>query len=166
MQPKSSTDDLGSHIENVYLTFSGRNVMGNEADNRIFANHQNNILRGGAGFDVLSGGLGADSYWFGRGSERDVIIENDPDIRADKIYFDHGVRREDLWFSRMGDDLKIQIMGTSDVLQVRDWFVGQQHQIEQIAVYREVGLYNEFRILASNHVAQLVNAMASLTPMA
>lgn len=156
---------MGSHIENVYLTFSGRNVTGNEADNRIFANHQNNILRGGAGFDVLSGGLGADSYWFGRGSERDVIIENDPDTRADKVYFDHGVRRQDLWFSRLGDDLKIQIMGTSDVLQVRDWFVGQQHQIEQLAMYREAGPY-EFRVLDSSHVEQLVNAMASLTPMA
>lgn len=157
---------MGAHIENVYLTFNGRNVTGNEADNRIFANHHNNILRGGAGFDVLSGGLGADSYWFGRGSERDVIIENDPDIRADKVFFDHGVRREDLWFSRAGDDLKIQIMGTADVLQVRDWFVGRQHQIEQIAMYLEAGSYNPFRILSAVHVEQLVNAMASLTPMA
>lgn len=163
---------MGANIENVRLMSNARKVYGNDQDNLIFGNNYSNVLSGGAGRDVLNGKAGEDVYLFGRGSGRDLIIESElmgeTNPSTDYIAFDKGLRREDFWFSRVGDDLKVEIIGTLDHLQVRDWFVDDQHVVEKMTIpLLSVSPLSNITamVLDAANVELLVNAMASLTPL-
>lgn len=85
-------------------------------------------LDGGLGNDLLLGGDDADTYVFGLGYGQDEIYDEmtsiffkDPDIVA----FGSGIAQGDLIFSRggvEGDDLIIDVAGTTDRLTIRDQF--------------------------------------------
>ncbi|MGZ8915339.1 MAG: choice-of-anchor L domain-containing protein [Methylobacter sp.] len=60
---KSSLDySLGENVENLTLTGTAINGVGNNLNNILTGNAGNNILDGGVGNDTLKGGLGDDSY--------------------------------------------------------------------------------------------------------
>lgn len=71
-QANEGTDDqvfsavnfaLGAHVENLTLTGTAINGVGNGLDNRIIGNSQNNVLNGLGGRDLMRGGLGNDTYY-------------------------------------------------------------------------------------------------------
>jgi Ca2+-binding RTX toxin-like protein len=80
-------------------------------------------LDGGAGNDTLIGGDGGDTYVFGRGGGGDTIYNYDDDGAQDAVQFADNVVHTDLWFKKTGRDLLIKILGTTDTLTVKDWFV-------------------------------------------
>jgi hypothetical protein len=83
---------LGDYIENLTLTGSALNGIGNDEDNQILGNAGNNLLQGWdgqdnltglAGSDVLDGGDGAD--WLSGGMGLDTLTGGSG---ADTFYFD------------------------------------------------------------------------------
>lgn len=86
---------LGGGVENLVLTGWGAiQGTGNDMDNSLTGNAAANILTGGLGGDTLdglggadwlAGGEGNDHYWWGRGYEADVIV--DDDASADQLGF-------------------------------------------------------------------------------
>lgn len=97
-------------------------------DDAIFGMLNANTLDGGAGDDFLSGKEGDDTYLFGQGYGRDVIIDNaipglfDPP-QHDKLKFIDGIRWTDLDFLRDGpsDTLRMRITGTTDEVVLQDF---------------------------------------------
>ena len=93
----------------------------------LFGEDGDDTLDGGAGDDELSGGRGSDRFVFGWGSGRDRILAGlvagaAPDERdLDVLQLGPGVRREDLQFERVGDDLVISLGNGAD----RATLVGQ-----------------------------------------
>lgn len=81
-------------------------------------------LDGGAGNDTLQGLEGGDTYLFGIGSGNDTIIESGWVSSPDTIIFGAGVTPGDVLVSRVGDDLLLEIDGTSDTLTIEDYFYG------------------------------------------
>jgi Ca2+-binding RTX toxin-like protein len=83
-----------------------------------------NILDGGAGNDVLQGGRGADTYIFGRGYGSDRVDEqsNPTGSTEDKIQFRADVKPSDVTLSRVGNDLLLKIIGTTDELRIVNQF--------------------------------------------
>ncbi len=84
------------------------------------------VLDGGGGNDILRGGNNTDIYVFGRdyGTDR---VEEDSSANIlisteDFLRLGPNVRREDLTFSRDGDDLIISIDGTTDQLTIAGQF--------------------------------------------
>ena len=94
-------------------------------DDRLIGYYTADVLDGGAGDDLLDAGAGNDTYIFGRESGRDTIREGFHDIFAiddDTVQFGDDVTLADLAWIYSGDDLLIHIVGTNDVLTVKDEF--------------------------------------------
>ncbi|MEJ2002961.1 MAG: calcium-binding protein, partial [Maritimibacter sp.] len=99
-----------------------------DGDDAIYGMLNDNTLDGGAGDDFLSGKEGNDTYLFGRGYGRDVIIDNsipglfDPP-QHDTLRFLDDIRWTDLEFLRDGpsDDLHMRVAGTDDEVILSDF---------------------------------------------
>ncbi len=83
----------------------------------------------GAGSQVYNGGRQADVYIVGKGFGEDVIADvDDPVMRgekADEIRFAQA-KSTDIRATRDGQDLVLEVIGTDDVLRVRDQFLGDR----------------------------------------
>ena len=82
------------------------------------------MLDGGSGDDILYGDAGTDTYVFGRGYGKDVIINYDGSYKGTGVLqFNAGIRPEDVRAYRQGDDLVLAIAGTDDLVTVKNHFV-------------------------------------------
>ncbi len=117
----------------------------------------NDTLAGGTGVQTLSGGTGNDTYLQVRGGGADTVVENDATSgNTDVLQFASDVARDQLWFTQSGNDLLVQIIGTTDSVTVKDWYLGSANHAEQI---KAAGGGNT---LLDSQVQNLVNAMAGL----
>ena len=121
----------------------------------------NDTLDGGAGNDNLLGGAGNDTYILGRGYAADTVVENDATAgNIDIAQFLSGVANDQIWFQHIGNNLEASIIGTSDKLVVKDWYLGTAYHVEQFKTT------DGARTLLDSNVQNLVNAMASFAPPA
>ena len=164
------TYTLSTNLE--HLTLSGTtaiNGTGNASNNRLTGNSGNNalssaagddVLQGGAGTDTLTGGTGKDTYVMARGYGADTVVENDTASgQLDVARFLSGVSYDQLWFAKPSgsNNLEITIIGTGDVLIIKDWYLGSQYRVEEIRTA------DGSMLLTAAKVQDLVTAMASLT---
>jgi Ca2+-binding RTX toxin-like protein len=169
---------LGANIENLELTgtaaLSGTGnsennvITGNSAANSLSGGAGNDTLSGGAGNDTLNGGAGADlliggvgsdCYQFSRGSGADIIRENDATAgHSDILELSSGINYNQLWFRKLGNNLEVKVIGSTDQVTVENWFLGSAYQIEQ---FKAGG-----KTLLNTDVLKLVNAMAAFAPPA
>ncbi|WP_162270304.1 S8 family serine peptidase [Bordetella ansorpii] len=155
----SGTDTV-RNIENVTGTRFDDVLTGNAANNVLIGGLGNDTLSGGAGNDILTGALGNDTYLLNRGDGSDVI--NDLDIspgNLDVARFGAGIAADQLWFSKVDDDLQISIIGTSDTFTVSNWYLSGNYHIEQFRT--QAG-----QVLLDTDVQNLVTAMAAFSPPA
>ena len=89
----------------------------------------------------------------------DRIVDLDFSVNHDRLQLGSTIRHDQLWFSRTRDDLNIGIAGSSDRIQIGDWFLGPEHQIEAVQA-------GDGYVLDNTRVDQLVQAMAGFTPPA
>jgi Ca2+-binding RTX toxin-like protein len=101
-------------------------LFGGAGNDIIDAQAGDDMLDGGAGDDILNGGLDNDVYVLTRSSGADTINNYDPsgdDI--DVIGFNDimgAINDQDLWFEKLGNDLKITVIGTGSSVQVANWY--------------------------------------------
>ena len=130
---------LSANIENLFLTGDqaisgtgnalGNYLAGNTADNALSGMDGNDTLVGDAGSDSLIGGAGDDDYVVAVGSGTDVIDNTGGGF--DGIFFEGTVTREQLSFSRDGDDLLISIdNNTTPAVRVTNHFLGGDAAID------------------------------------
>ena len=118
-------------------------------------------LIGGAGTDTLIGGTGSDNYILARGYGADVIQENDATAaNSDVTRFLGGIAADQLWFSQIGNNLEVSVIGTTVSLTVQDWYLGASYHVEQFKTV------DGNKPLLDSQVQNLVNAMAAFTPPA
>lgn len=167
---------LRDNLENLVLmpyAYNGRgNARSNYMTGSIFENYLfgdagsdtldggmgHDTLEGGAGKDSLMGGMGNDVYLFDRASGADTIFEN-PEFwtSVDTLQFGNNIAKDQLWFSKAGDNLEVSIIGTAAKVVVQDWYVGSIHHIE---VFKTVN----GSVLSDAKIEGLVAEMAKLTP--
>lgn len=129
-------------------------ILGSSDDDLLDGGVGNDTLRGNAGNDYLIGGAGSDTYVFTVGDGQDVInnLSNSPDTDTDVLSIE-GIVRENLWLSRNGDDLVIDVSGSEDSITIQDWYANSAQQLDVIQAGGS-SLY-------ANQVDSLVNAMAA-----
>ncbi|MEM1111638.1 MAG: calcium-binding protein [Pseudomonadota bacterium] len=133
---------------------SGDDVLqGDAGGDSLKGGSGNDSLRGGLDGDKLRGGAGDDSYFFAAGDGRDTVNNNDVgDLGLDRLYMEL-VEHDELWLSRKGQHLLVDVIGSEDQLKIRNWFKDGESQIDEI--------HAADGVLLRNQVDQLVNAMAA-----
>ncbi|VVM48353.1 calcium-binding protein [Pseudomonas fluorescens] len=159
---------LSENVERLTLTGSAAingtgntlaNIMlGNGAANILMGQAGDDTLNGMAGNDVLAGGTGSDKYLLTAGSGRDRIIETESftgDVDVALI----SAAADNLWFRRVDNDLEVSVIGKSDQLLIQDWYLGNEHHVEQFTA-------SGGKVLLDTQVNNLVTAMAAFAPPA
>ncbi len=175
---------LGDNVENLTLTGSDNiNATGNKLDNVLTGNDGDNVLDGGKGHNTLIGGAGDDTLILGKDSKNDILFNSgdgwdtlktnakdsghdsrDGGGRAasgtaagdNEIQFGAGITHQDLWFSRSGNNLNINVLGTDDGMTIEGWYSNKHRPIEEFETSSGYELEDK-------KVALLVQAMASFT---
>ena len=175
---------LGADIENLVLIGDNAiNGSGNALANVLRGNAQANTLNGLAGNDTLFGGGGSDTllggagndhytggwgadrlndtaaasndvYAWGRGEGADTLSDAGGIDRLDVL---PGVAEDQLWLRRVGANLELSVIGTSDSLTITGWYTSQTRQIESFHL-------SDGQALQAGRVQQLVDAMAAFAP--
>uniref|UniRef100_UPI0039892B92 calcium-binding protein n=1 Tax=Methyloglobulus sp. TaxID=2518622 RepID=UPI0039892B92 len=165
------TYTLGTNVENLTLTGSnGINGKGNALNNVLIGNSAANSLSGGggndtldglAGVDTLTGGTGNDTYKHGRGHGADTAVDSDATAgNTDVLSFLSGIANDQLWFRHVGTNLEVSVIGTSDKMVVKDWYLGSTNHVEQFKTT------DSTKTLLDSKVENLVSAMAAFAPPA
>ncbi|WP_460431482.1 VCBS domain-containing protein, partial [Azotobacter salinestris] len=103
---------LSSNVENLELTGSA-DIDGN-------GNALDNVISGNSGNNTLDGGAGNDHFVFGLGSGNDRIIDSQG---LDVLRVTSGLTANDLQAERLGDDLLVQVIGSTDTVVLANWFI-------------------------------------------
>jgi Ca2+-binding RTX toxin-like protein len=159
---QSGNDSIyaGGGNDVLYGGYGNDLLWGNAGNDRVDGGAGNDTLYGNAGTDTLTGGLGNDTYWLRRNEGTDTIIENDSTAgNLDVVAFGTDILANQLWFKQSGQDLLISVIGTTDQMSIKDWFVGVANHVESI-------ISGDHLVLTDSRVQTLVNAMAGLTPPA
>ncbi|MEX8195412.1 calcium-binding protein, partial [Comamonas guangdongensis] len=102
-------------------------IYGQGGNDTLYGGLGNDTLDGGAGNDTLYGESGNDTYLFGKGDGQDTIA-SDYDTSAGKLnvlQFKEGVAPSEIVATRSGNALILSIVGTTDRVQISDFFYGQ-----------------------------------------
>ncbi|ARU88632.1 calcium-binding protein [Pseudomonas sp. M30-35] len=130
-----------------------QNIIGSSDADLIDGGAGNDELRGSTGNDYLLGGDGNDTYHFAAGDGQDSInnLSNTP---ADNDMLSiEGIVRDELWLSRQGDSLVIDVVGSEDSVTVQDWYASSAQRLDAVQAGGST--------LYANQVDNLVSAMAA-----
>lgn len=135
-------------------------LYGEGGDDKLYAGAGRDVLDGGAGTDYLDGSKGNDTYLFSRGGGSDTIYDADTTAgNTDVLQFQSGIAHDQLWFTQSGSNLVISVIGTGDSVKIAGGAAtSTTFRIEQIKAGGKT--------LSDTQVANLVQAMASMTPPA
>ncbi|MBF0327478.1 MAG: cadherin-like domain-containing protein, partial [Alphaproteobacteria bacterium] len=136
-------------------------LIGSAKANTVMAGSGNDIIQAGAGNDCIQGqegndtivaGSGADVISFNVGDGVDVVQNFGSSLDGDALSFS-GVDQFKLWFSHAENDLAINVIGTTDVVLIDDWYVGTDNRVSTITVGSSQ--------ISAGSVENLVSAMAA-----
>ena len=130
-------------------------LLGLAGDDTLNGGAGSDVLTGGGGSDVLAGGAGDDRYEFRRGDGADTVDNAGESASGDLLVFRNGIDSDQVWFSRAGDNLVASIIGTTESVTVRDWYVGTGNRLDFET--------SDGMQLADAGVQALVDAMAGLS---
>jgi len=93
---------------------------------------------------------------FGSSFGHDIIYNISPTatVASGKVTFGSGINDEKLWFEQVGNDLHVDLLGTSNTITIADWY-GTNASAQVASFNTSDGLKLD------GQVAQLVSAMAS-----
>ncbi len=145
----SVTYALAANVENITLAgTTAINGTGNSLDN---------VLRGNSAANTLGGGAGNDTYLFGRGSGQDQISSYDAQSTDDKVIFGAAIAADQIWFSKNNNDLRVDVLGTSDQVTLQNWYLDTAYRVDKFQT-------SDGSVLLDSQVENLVNAMAAFAP--
>ena len=157
----AGTDTL-INFENVLGGAGNDTLSGNALANRIEGNVGNDLLSGAAGNDALLGGAGNDTYQFARTDGQDVITDTDATAgNSDVLAFQTGVANDQLWFKHSANDLVVSVIGTTDQVTIKDWYVSGASTLNTASAIESISAGG--KVLSHTKVEALVNAMAAFT---
>ena len=125
-------------------------VAGTASNDNLVNTTNNNRFFGGTGNDKYSN--------FGKKGSQDTITDYDTTVgNHDTVMFDSGVSADQLWFMRSTDDLEISVIGASDKVTIKNWYLGDAYHIESFVT-------SDAKQLIHTDVERLVQAMSSFAP--
>jgi len=142
---------------------AGGTLAGTSGNDTLLAGQGQETLNGNGGSDTfiastgtntLIGGSSNDTYLFYRGNGRSTVVDS---AGSNVVSFASGIAKDQLWFAQSGNDLLVSVIGTSQSINVQGWYANSANQNETFETA-------DGAVLANKQVANLVNAMAGITP--
>ncbi len=124
-----------SQATNFVVTTTGPSLrLGTQLNDSLAGNAGSDSFAGGAGNDVLVGNGGYDYYGFDRTGGQATITNGIAGNATPTGELDFGatIATNQLWLMRAGNDLQIDIMGTSSHVTVAGWYAGAASQLQEI----------------------------------
>ena len=116
----------GAGNDTIFGGAGNDHLLGGAGNDTLDAQSGDDYLDGGSGDDILIGGTGNDTYYVERGQGNDRIRNFDATgADFDHLTFDMSVLYDDIWFDRVGDDLRLSLLGTAGKegsVTVENWF--------------------------------------------
>ncbi|WP_240127038.1 calcium-binding protein [Thermomonas alba] len=114
----------GTGSDQLYGENGNDRLLGGDGSDNLIAGDGNDTLSGGAGDDYLYGGNGEDIYLFGRGDGHDVLNNYGYQQNAPKgaLVLGSGIATSDIKMWRSGNYLCLGIIGTTDRIDIADYF--------------------------------------------
>ncbi|MBB5712706.1 Ig-like domain-containing protein [Sphingomonas xinjiangensis] len=134
----------------------GNDVLSGGAGNdTLFGGAGNDILSGNEGNDSLGGGDGDDVFAFTRFSGADTLTDASG---TNSITFDASVAFDKVWLTRVGDDLRIAVIGGDTVVAVTAFFA-----VNSASVVRTIQTATHAIFLDHPDTRSLITAMTAAT---
>ncbi len=112
-------------------------LFGDEGADTLYGEGGNDTLIGGAGNDYLSGDAGNDVYYFERGWGQDTVSNYDTTTnKTDTIEFAPGIALSDIEISRSTSSLILKLKGTTDQIDVSNFFQQDGNSIYRLEQIR------------------------------
>jgi len=163
----TGNDNINDHLiggagNDTLYGYGGNDLLeGGAGNDYLYGGNGDDILDGGVGNDTLDGGSGNDTYLFGRGYDQDTIVDYDTTAgNTDVARFLDNIASDQLWFKHVGNNLEVDVIGTTDTLTIQNWYSGGAYQVERFETSADG------KALLASQVNALVSAMASFTPPA
>jgi Ca2+-binding RTX toxin-like protein len=129
----SVTHALDAYVEHLRLTGTDAiDGIGNNLDNELIGNETSNVLDGGAGNDILNGEEGADTFLFGLDSGQDLVGDTTETGAVDTVQIKAGLLPGDLAVFQRGEDLVLNISGTTDELALANFYGPSEWGFKQV----------------------------------
>jgi trimeric autotransporter adhesin len=127
----------GGALGETLAGFAGNDVIaGGGGNDTLYGSVGQDSLTGGTGNDTVSGGTGNDNYYFNTGDGQDAIqnyvdvsnfgpvAETDAATAVDALVFGSGILSAGVSSRRSGADLVLALTAGTDVVTIRNQFVG------------------------------------------
>lgn len=148
------TESGGAAGSGISLTGATR-LIGSAYSDSLTGNGTNITLDGGAGNDTLIGNGGYDTYLFGRAGGQSVI-QNAAAANpgpSGELDLGAGIARNQVWLQRTGNDLQVDLMGTTSHVTVSGWYAAANAPLQHLVTVDGSMLDGQLQTL--------VNAMAT-----
>jgi Ca2+-binding RTX toxin-like protein len=133
-------------------------ALGSTGNDTLTGTSGNDTFFGSSGSDTMIGGGGYDTYRINSDIGLVTINNASPSgvLPSGEVDFGSGITGENLWFAQNGNDLQVDLLGTTKALTVAGWFAGNSSaQVDHFATSDELKL--------DSGLTQLVNAMATFS---
>jgi Ca2+-binding RTX toxin-like protein len=157
-----NTADYSASLSAVQVNLAAHAGLSGDAQGDVLVNIQNVVgssfgdnLTGDAGNNILTGNGGADAYAFGRGGGQDTIVNglSGNSGATGALDFASGIATNQLWLLRSGNDLQIDVMGSTDHVTVSGWYASATADLSQLTTAGGLKLDSQLQ--------QLVQSMAN-----
>jgi Ca2+-binding RTX toxin-like protein len=112
-------------------------LLGEAGNDTLSGGSGDDVLTGGLGNDILFGGVGDDRFTFERGDGNDTIDQTGSAVSDKDIVGFTNLIRDNLWFSWVGNDVRIGVLGASGLdssVALKDFRTADADQRAQIRV--------------------------------
>jgi hypothetical protein len=139
-----------SEISDAVSTFTW---TGSSTNSTLTGNdYGSNIFQFGDGSEVANGGARSNVFQVSASSDQAEINLSASAASRNELDFVGGITNDELWFVQSGDDLKIDLLGTSTEVSVANWFASGSHPLQEISAGG---------LKVDSQISQLVQAMAT-----
>ena len=123
----------GSSMSVGQIVARGFDFAGTAGDDDVQGTNLQDRFAGSAGNDILAGGLGADTYQWGAQFGADRVVDADAGVAStDTLDLSATHSPDQLWFTRVGDDLLVRQRGAADGVTVVGQFLGSGAGVESV----------------------------------
>ena len=138
--------------DNLYGSKSDDKLYGDDGNDHIVGYGGDDLLVGGTGNDYLDGYYGNDTYVFNKGDGSDTVY--DAGGNDDKIML--GYDSQDIMFERLGNNLRLRIIGSADSITIDSWYKNSSNQYKIETFKSATG-----STITHTQIENLIQAMSS-----